>query len=453
MNINLDPLFNTKSIAVVGVSENPHKVGSVIFNTLNDHFKGKVYPITPNHKELFGAKCYSSLSRLPTKPKVVVIAVPTVIALKVLGQMGKLKIKYCILVTAGFREIGDHKAEAKLQKLLDKYKILTIGPNCLGLLNTENNLDTLFLPPDRLERPRKGNIGFISQSGAVGSAVIDLAASQGLGFSKFISYGNANNVDESDLLEYLDNDKQTKVICLYLEGVKDGRKFFETAKKVKKPIIAIKGGVSERGSKATLSHTGTLAGNSKIYEGVFKQVGILQAHSLEEVFDYAKIFSFIRTKTKGRKVQIITNGGGYGILAVDAIEQFLLETAELGEKYVRNLKKKFPKLATIGNPMDLVGDATNERYKLALETCVKDKNNDMILLIVLSQTPLIDLDLVPIIKKIKKSTNKPIITVTTGGAYSHELKTELEKGKIPCYDFPHNAVRAMKELVDYAFGD
>jgi acetate---CoA ligase (ADP-forming) len=452
-------ILNAKSVAVVGVSQNPMKIGSVIFQTLQKKFKGKVFPVTPKHQQLYGRECYPNLIQLVKDKKkgldidLVVIAVPTNLALKVLEEMGKLKLHSCILVTAGFKEINNTKAENQLNKLLNKYKINVVGPNCLGILNTDNNLDTLFLPPERLQRPRKGNIAFISQSGAVGSAVIDYAASQNMGFSKFISYGNANNIDESDLLNYLNKDKDTQVICMYLEGVKDGKKFLETARKIKKPIIAIKGGLHESSQKATLSHTGTLAGSGKVYEGVFKQAKILQAHSLEEVFDYAKMFSFIKNKPKGRRIQIITNGGGYGIVAADAVGTFELEMAELGKIYVKSLKKKFSPLATVDNPMDLVGDATNERYKLAVEAAIKDKNNDMVLVIILSQTPLIDLNLVPIIEKLKNKSKKPVITVSTGGAYSHELKELLERAGLPCYDFPTNAVRAMKELVDYAFGE
>ncbi len=454
--MDLDKIFNPKSVAVIGVSENPNKIGSVIFRTLTKLFKGESYQVNKNHDFLYGKVCYPSITDLVKetkhKPELVVIAVPVNEALKVLEESGKLGIKNCIMVTAGFKEIGNNSAENKLQQIIKKRKINMIGPNCLGVLNTSNNLDTLFLPPERLQRPKKGNISFISQSGAVGSAVVDLAASQNLGFSKFVSYGNAANIDESDLLEFLEKDDDTHVICMYLEGVHNGERFFEVAKRVakKKPVIAIKGGLSDGGKKATLSHTGSLAGNASVYEGIFKQTGILEAHSLEEVFDYAKIFSFIKNNTHGRNVQIITNGGGYGILAADAVEQYGLSLTQLETKSVTALQKKFPSLVTVSNPLDLVGDANNERYEIAIETCLEDKNVDMLLVIILSQTPLIDLDIVPIIERLSKSTKKPIISVTTGGAYSHELKEMLESVGIPCYDFPHNAVNAMKELVDFA---
>jgi acetyltransferase len=238
-----------------------------------------------------------------------------------------------------------------------------------------------------------------------------------------------------------------------LEGVKNGRKFMKVLKEVtkKKPVIAIKGGKSEQGSKATLSHTGTLAGNYKVYSGVFKQLNIIQAETLEEMLDFAYIFEN-KIKPKGNKVQIITNGGGYGILTLDAIEMNKnLKLAEISEETKKYLKKQFPRTTTISNPIDLVGDADNKRYEIALKSCLNDKNVDMIILIVLYQTPLLTFEITKIISKIVHKAEKPVIVVSTGGEIIGKFKSVLEEKGIVVYTFPEEAVRALNALVEYCF--
>src|SRR3989344_1429093 len=254
---------------------------------------------------------------------------PTAIALNALEECGKKKIKQVVMITAGFGEIGNHKAEEQLKKICAKYKIRLIGPNCLGLLNNHAGVDTLFLPASRLVRPKDGKISFITQSGATGSTVLDLMAKENYGFAKFVSYGNATDVNEADLIEYLGNDPLTQVICLYVGSIKDGRRFLQVAQKVakKKPIIALKGGTTNAGAKAALSHTASLAGSFEVFKGAMKQAGVVLAETLEDLFNYAKILekSFA---PKGKNVQIITNGGGFGILAADYLSKMGLGLEE-----------------------------------------------------------------------------------------------------------------------------
>lgn len=450
--MGLDIFFKADKIAVIGASREDGKVGNVIFKNFLEGFDKEVYPVNPNADEVLGYKCFKSVRDIPGKLELAVICIPAKFVPGAVIDCGKKGIRNVIIISAGFKEVGNDKLEKELLNALTKYKIDCIGPNCLGVYSSRGHIDTLFLPKDRLKRPKEGVISFVSQSGASGSAVLDLAAAEMFGFAKFISYGNAINVDESDLIEYLGNDADTKVICLYVEGVKDGKKFLETCKKVssKKPIIAIKGGITEAGKKAALSHTGSLAGSADVYFGAFNQAGIITAHTLEEVFDFMKVFEKIDLKPKGSNIQVITNGGGFGILCSDAIAGLGLDMAEMNSAVKRSLKKKLPPIAVAENPIDLLGDATTERYRLAFDACMKDKNVDIILAVVLSQTPLIEEETITdVLKEFNDKKKKPIITITTGSEFSERLKQEIEDSGLPCFRFPFNAVRAVKALLEY----
>lgn len=444
--------FQAKRVAVIGASKEEGKVGNVIFqNFLALPFKGEVFPVNPNTPEVMGYTSYKTVRDIPGRIDLAVIAVPAQFVVHVAEDCGKKKVRNVIIISAGFKEVGNIKLDNALKKMLDKYKIKCIGPNCLGVYST-SGIDTLFLPKSRLKRPKPGTISFVSQSGASGSAILDLAAEEGYGFSKFISYGNAMNISETDLIEYLGEDNETKVICLYIEGITNGKRFLDVCKNItrKKPIIAIKGGTSKKGSEATMSHTGSMAGQAEIYYGAFKQAGIITAYNLEEMFDYLKIFEKIQTKPKGSRIQVITNGGGYGILSTDAIENFGLKMAEPSKKTISSLKKKMPLIAIIRNPTDLLGDADTQRYKDAISAYLKDNNVDIILATILPQTPLIGRQsIVVALAEMKKSAKKPIITITTGSEYASDLRKQIEEKGIPCFEFPHNAARAIKALISF----
>jgi len=450
--INLDNFFEPKRVAVVGVSEKPSKVGHVIFkNILDGGFKGEVIPVNPNIKKIFNRKSYDSVKDIPGKVDLAVISIPAKLVMMVVKECKEKGIKDVLIVSAGFREIGKGDLEDKLREYLDKNKMRCVGVNCLGIFDAHNRFDTLFLPRYRLKRPKPGVIGFICQSGAVGSAILDVAAEQGQKFSKFISYGNATQVDESDLLEYLGKDEKTKVICMYVEGIKDGEKFYKIAREVskKKPVVVLKGGLTEEGSKATLSHTGSLAGKKEVYFGIFKQTGLIRAESLEEIFDIASLVEK-NTRLKGNRILVITNGGGYGIVSTDRItESENIEMAELSKETHKKLRKEFPSTVNIGNPLDLVGDATTERYDIALEYTLKDKNIDAILLIVLHQTPLITKDVVDVISEFRRKSKKPIVVVSTGAEFTERLSENLEEHGVPVFDFPLNAINAIDKLEWY----
>jgi len=450
--MNLDNFFKAKSIAIIGVSRNPAKIGHVLFRNLIDaDYKGKVYPVNPELNSLFNIKAYKSISDIPGKVELAVIAVPAELVLRVVKECNEKHIKDILIITAGFREIGNKVSEDELKEYLELHDIRCIGVNCLGVVDFHKKVDLIFLPRSRLKRPEAGNISFVTQSGALGSAILDLCAANGYKFSKFISYGNATIVDESDILEYLLKDKSTKVICLYLEGVKDGEKFFSTLKKVarKKPVIVMKGGISEEGKTATKSHTGSLAGKSEVYFGIFKQANAIIADSLEQMLYYASTFSNVN-KIRGNKIQIITNGGGYGIITTDnviAVGNLIL--ARMNEKIKNKLKKEINNnLVSFGNPLDLIGDADTERYRKSLDACVKDNNIDAIILIVLYQTPLITTDIIEVISGYRR-LGKPILVVSTGGNFTRVLRDALVDEGVCTFEFPEHAVKALSELVRY----
>ncbi|RMD57416.1 CoA-binding protein [Candidatus Woesearchaeota archaeon] len=437
--MRLDPFFKARRIAVIGASRERGKVGSVILKQLKNK---KAYPVNPHAKRILGLKAYASVKEIPHKIDLAIIATRAQTVPKILQECQEKNITHAIIVSAGFKEIGNELLQKELSEAIRKTNITVLGPNCLGVFDAHNRLDTLFLPEDRLKRPKPGGISFLSQSGALGSAVLDLAAYKGYGFAKFISYGNAENVTASDILEFLAKDKDTKVICAYIEGIKDGKAFLKSAKKCKKPIIALKGGITKAGSSAAQSHTGALAGKKEIYYGAFKQAGIIIAHNLEEVFIFASIFSTIKTKPRGKRVQIITNGGGYGIVTADAIENRGLALAKPGSA-IKSLKKEMPEGVVAKNPFDLLGDATNERYDKAIKAAMKDKNNDAIVVVILPQTPRIDLSIKKTIIRASRKKEKPIVAVITGSEYSMSLRRALEKEKIPCFEYPEKAILAL----------
>ncbi|MDP4012296.1 MAG: CoA-binding protein [Candidatus Nanoarchaeia archaeon] len=449
--MTLDKFFKPKSIAVIGASRDPNKIGHVILkNILDAGYKGKIYPINPKAEEILNLKSYKSVLDIREEIDLAIIAVPAEFAIKVLEQCGKKEIEAVSMISAGFSEIGNEDADEEIKEILKRYGIRMIGPNILGILDAHTNLDTIFIPRLRLTRPHAGGISFICQSGAVGSATMDLVATQGYGFSKFISYGNALDLNECDFLEYLGKDPKTKVICLYLEGVKDGKRFLEVAKRVskKKPIIAIKGGITEEGSEAVLSHTASLAGSFEIYKGLFKQTNIIHAKNLEELFTFARILDK-SMKPKGNKIQIITNGGGYGILATDSVSENNLKLAVMSTETRKKIKRNTSTISTIKNPIDLAGDVTTKTYDVVIRECLYDKNIDIILLIVLMQTPLIGSDIVGVISELNAQQKKPIIVVTTGGDFTELHKRNLELRGIPCFTYPDSAVKAIKAMCDY----
>ncbi len=449
--MELAPLFNPKSIAVIGASRYPGEPGHVILRNLLEEYKGRVWPVNPKAENIFGKKCYKSVLDVPGRPDLAVVVVPAPIVPKVLEECGKKRVRTAIIISGGFKEVGNLELEKRVLKTLQKYKMRGLGVNCIGIYDPYSRVDTIFNPKYKLERPGRGKIAFMSQSGAVGTVIIDWMAMKGYNVSKFISYGNATDIDEADLIQFLGKDNKTSVICAFFEGVKEGRKFFQTAQKLSKtkPIIALKGGITEAGARAVSSHTGSLAGSSEVYGAVFKQSGIIQADDIEELFDFARLLS-TQPLPKGKRVQIITDGGGFGVLTVDWIIKYGLELAKMSPTRVKTLKKSLPPFFVVKNPIDLTGSATKEHYALALQEALADPNVDMVALIALFQLPALTPDMVDVVLEVASKSQKPIIVIAAGGRYTEVLKKSLEKGGVPCFSYPERAVKSMQVLYSYA---
>lgn len=448
---NLDAVFNPESIAVIGASKEPNKIGHVIVkNFIDGGFAGRIYPINPNAEEILGLRAYPSVLQIKEKVDSAVIAVPAAAVAAVLEECGKKGVRGVVLITGGFSEVGHGEEEQKIADIANKYDMALIGPNCMGVITPSSRVDSVFLPIYKLGRPRVGNISFISQSGAVGGCIVDLAARAGIGMSKFVSYGNAAVVDECDLLEYLSHDKDTKIIVAYLEGVKNGKKFLNTAKKItrKKPIVVIKAGKSASGAEAARSHTGSLAGTSEAYSAAFKQANIIEAQTLEQLFDFAKIFD--QVLPKGRRIGIITNGGGMGVLATDSLEEEGLKLSYLSEETQKSLRSSLPLYANVRNPLDIIGDADSHRYEVAINAMMKDDGVDVILLIILFQTAGIDSSVMNIAIRASDLRKKPIIGVCTGGEYTEMHKRILESYGVPTYASPTSAMRSIARFIKYS---
>ena len=447
---NLNSIFSPSSVAVIGASNRPGSVGRAVFtNILLNEYKGTVYPVNPNDHSISGVKAFPSILDLPEKVEVAVVVVPAAFVPQVVEQCGKKGVKGLVVISAGFKEVGGAgvKLEQQVSSIAERYSMRMVGPNCLGLINTD--------PSVRLNAsfaslmPMEGSIAFASQSGALGEAVIDYAAGENIGFSKFISLGNKTDVNENEVLEYLRTDPNTKVILLYIEDIVDGRKFVDTVTRVteEKPIIAVKAGVSPEGAKAASSHTGALAGSDEAYNAILKQSGVIRVESIIDLFDYARAFAK-QPAPKGNKVAIITNGGGPGIMATDASVRYGLQISQFSQRTKANLRAGLPKEASVNNPIDLIGDAQADRYALALSALADDGVDCGLILL----TPQAMVDLKKVAETIVTmgvKYRKTILTSILGLTDITPAVEVLESSNIPHYVFPESAVRALAAMYEH----
>ncbi|MEK7167105.1 MAG: acetate--CoA ligase family protein [Patescibacteria group bacterium] len=454
----LSKFFSPNSIAIIGASHESGKVGyEIIANLIDGKYKGKIFLINPKAGKILGKKVFKNIFEIKEKIDLAIIIVPAKICPKILEEVGKRKIKYAIIISAGFKEAGKEgmKLENEIKKIIEKYKISLLGPNCLGLINPYQNLNASFGP----KLSQKGNIFFISQSGAILCGFLDLARQNNLGFSKIISLGNKTNLSENDFLEFALKDPKTKVISMYLESFADGKKTIEILKKnSKKPIIFLKGGQSEKGQMAVSLHTGSLAGSNETMEAFIKKTNIIKANSLKDLFDLTKGFSFQNFPQQKNGIVILTNAGGLGVLGIDALSNIghqisntKLKLAKLKKETKNFLRKNLPLNCSLENPIDIIGDATTDRYKISLEAILKDKNVSIVLVFLTPQKMTEPEKVAEIIVSSFKKYKKPILTCFFGQEKIEKAIKILEKNKIPNFDSPEKVIEVIQKMQSFAF--
>lgn len=436
------------SVAVIGASTQPGKVGhDILKNLLTQGYEGKVFPVNPKGGEILGAKAYASIKDLPETPELVVIVIPATIVPAALTECAEKGVKNVVVISAGFGEVHTDegkKLEEELVNIAKANDINLIGPNCLGIVRPGSKMNASFAK----ELPPAGSIALISQSGAMGVALMDGATSFGLGLSAFVSIGNKAATDESDMLRMMAEDTQTNVIGFYLESIKDGRRFMEAAQKIAahKHIVLLKAGVSEHGRTAASSHTGALAGSDSAIEALCAQIGIRRARTTEEFLDLLSVLS-MEPPLLSNRIAIVTNAGGPGILATDAAEAINLDMPALAAWTGEKLKPQLPAAASIVNPIDVIGDAGTERYEAAFNACQDDPHIDGIVVLLTPQvmTPCEEIAHT-IVRLHRTSPLMPVVCAFMGGESVQESKRILREAGIPTFATPERAVAAMGAL-------
>jgi acetate---CoA ligase (ADP-forming) len=467
----LDSFFRPRSVAIIGATKKIDKAGHVIFKNFSSNkkhgvFKGELYPVNPKENSILGFKCYPSITNIPDEIELIVIIVPAHLVPKIMEEAATKKVKAAIIISSGFKEVGNIELEDQVVAAARKGGIRILGPNCLGIFYSKTGVDTLFLPETKVlttgedvvatPRPMPGNIAMITQSGAFGVAALDYLAGRQMGVSKFVSFGNKCDVTESDILHYLLHDEETRVILVYLEDVKDGREFLRVAKKVtaKKPIVIIKSGRSAAGARAAASHTGAIAGSDKIYDAAFEQGGIIRARDMEEFFDMGKALA-MQPPALGKNIGILTDAGGPGVMTVDECESLGLTvnhfSKETKQKF-QELKDKniILKIASTLNPVDLTGSVTDEMFEIAADLMFQDKEINGIILLGLHHMPGLKEKYIDGVVNVAANYNKPIVMCDIGETeMALYTRSRFDRLCVPSFESPEDAARAMKALVSY----
>lgn len=453
--MSLDYLFAPKSIALVGAAHTETKLGGVILKNLLK-FRGDVYPINPKYSELMGIRAWPTAFDIPAVVDLAIIMRPATEVPQILRGF-KGKARCLIIMSSGFAETGEDRLQEEVRRIGIELGIRILGPNCMGVYNPHQRLDIFFLTHKRLPRPKRGNVSVVSQSGAVLSCLLGAARESGTGISKAVGYGNAIDIDESDLYGYLAEDDKTGVVVSYIESVGNGRKFIASAKKLsgKKPFIILKSGKGPGGQTAAYSHTGRLAGRYEVFHSILKQFGIKEAMDFDELMDATRALSMqppcpvpvnIEGGVVGRRICIITNGGGSGVLAADECMRQGLDITNISEEKKIKLRKIFPAFFGVNNPIDLTGQVRDEDYARALDEVSDDY--DGFLIIALPNVLGITEKLAGLLKVTKERINKPIVSYIASGGISVRLARLLQRVRIPVYPSPERAVRGLKALLD-----
>ncbi len=467
----LDVFFNPHSVAIIGATKKVEKAGYVIFKDFATSkqrgvFKGELYPVNPGEESILGFRCYSSIKNVPGDVELAVIIVPAQVVPTVMQEAAAKKVKAAIIISSGFKEVGNAELEEQVAAIAKQGGIRVLGPNCLGVYYSKTGVDTLFLPETKVlttgedvvatPRPLPGNIAMITQSGAFGVAALDYLTGRQMGVSKFVSFGNKCDVSESDILEYLLHDRETRVILVYLEDVKSGRDFLKIAEKVtlRKPIVVIKSGKSSAGARAAASHTGAIAGSDRIYDAVFEQTGIIRARDMEEFFDLGKALA-MQPPTWGKNIGILTDAGGPGVMTVDECELLGLTV----DRFSKNTDEKFQqlkdqgvilKIASTHNPVDLTGSVTDAMFEVAADIMFQDTGICGVILLGLHHMPGLREKYIDNVVKVSKKYSKPLVMCDIGETeMAIYTRSRFDRLGVPSYTSPEDAARAMKALVNY----
>lgn len=435
---------------MIGASRTEGKIGHAILkNMIDSGYAGPIYPVNPKEDEILGLKCYPSLSAIPEPVGLAAVAVPTKLALEVVRECGERNVPALVVVTAGFREVGKEglALEKELVEICRRYGMDMVGPNCLGIMDTHTPMNASFTAGF----PHKGDIAFLSQSGALCAAILDWSLKRGIGFSKFVSVGNKAVLDELDFIRDAAEDSYSKVILGYIEDVKNGEAFVEEASRAarKKPVVIIKSGTSQAGAQAASSHTGALAGSNLAYDVAFQQAGIIRARTMEELFDYATAFA-TQPIPGGRRIGIVTNSGGPGIIATDQVEAQHLQMARFQKETLELLRAGLAPAANIYNPVDVLGDASAEAYVNSFRLVLADPNVDAVLCMLTRPAGIDPADVARgVVEERRRFPTKPVVAAFLGGENVSEGITVFERHGIPSYEFPERAVIALAGLVRY----
>ncbi len=450
--MSLDPFFRPRSVAVIGASSDPKKLGhAVLDNLVNGGYPtdGRVvYPINPKGGAILGLRAFPSVKDVSGPIDLAVIVIPYMQVPEALRECGEKKIPAAVIISAGFREAGREglEREQELIEISHAYAIRLIGPNCLGVIDTVTPLNASFsagMPPG-------GPMAFMSQSGALGTAILDWAQAGRLGLSKFVSLGNKADVDEVDLLRDWAGDESSRVILCYIEGLPDGQEFLRVARDTSKikPVVAIKSGITQAGARAVTSHTGSLAGSEQAYQAAFRQAGVVRVTSLEDLFDCARAFGYL-PPLRGDRIAIVTNAGGPGILATDALERAGLSLARFDAERIRALEGFLPDAASAANPVDLLGDARADRYRLALEQVCADPHVDAVLVILAPQALTEYEETAGVVAQMTRSATIPILACFMGEARMKAATAILDREHVPNFPYPERAALVLKAMSTY----
>lgn len=443
----LEPFFHPRGIAVIGASSDSHKLGyGVVRNLIDYGYHGPIYPVNPSASMILGLPCYATLEEVPDPVDLAVIIVPATAAVEMIEQCGRRCIGAVIVTSGGFGELGreGQQRERDLLAAAQRYGMRLVGPNCIGTIDTHTPLNTTFI----VGMPQQGSIGFVSQSGAMCAVVIDWAQEVGIGFSRVVSLGNQIDVDITEMIAALASDVHTQVITAYIEGVHDGRAFLRTAAQVArhKPIVVLKGGYGESGARAVASHTGALAGSTEVYTTAFTSCGVLRATTTEELFDWARTFAW-QPLPKGDRIAVLTNAGGPGILAVDAIDAAGLRLAPLTDATRAFLRTRLPPAAGLGNPIDVLAGSGPGAYALALDALLADPTVDAALVIQAPQDWCLPTSLAEVIGDLAALYRKPVLASLMGHDAAGQATTMLHQRHVPNFAFPERAASTLAAMV------